>query len=245
MMEMYWQFSHQLEEANMLKRYSRNYSTISEAEQEKLKNSRVCVIGCGGIGGYAAEMLGRIGVGHITAIDGDVFEESNLNRQIYSDSSSLGKSKANEVKENMKKVNPLIHVEPISYKIDSENSKTLLSQADVVIDALDNIETRLLIEKTCEDLNIPLVHGAIAGWYCQVTTIMPGDRTLSLFYKGENLPGIEKKLGNPSFTPALAASVQVSETVKLIIGRGKILRKRMLIIDMLNQDYDEVEIINS
>ena len=224
----------------MLARYSRNVATLSIEENEKLKNYTVCVVGCGGLGGYIIEMLGRLGIGHIIAVDGDVFEESNLNRQLLSDTSSLGIEKAIKAKERMNIVNPLIEVKSVTERLTKQNGKDILNGANVVVDALDNIESRLILEEICEEINIPLVHGAIAGWYGQVTTVLPGDKTLTHFYGGKAIEGTEKKLGNPSFTPALVSSVQVSEVIKLLIGRGEILRGKMLFIDMLLQDYETV-----
>ncbi len=223
------------------KRYSRNIATISEEENQSICNKKVCVVGCGGLGGYVIEMLARLGIGHIIAVDGDVFEESNLNRQILSDVESLGIKKALAARERIKKVNPLVQVEAITKRLTAENAKQIIDNADVVVDALDSIETRLLLEAFCQELEIPLVHGAIAGWYGQVCTVLPGERTLSRFYKDKSLSGVEKKLGNPSFTPALIASMQVSEVLKLLIKRGDLLNKKILLIDLLRHEYDIID----
>jgi molybdopterin/thiamine biosynthesis adenylyltransferase len=223
-------------------RYDRNFKTLTFEENERLGKCRVCVIGCGGLGGYIIEMLGRIGVGYITAVDKDVFEESNLNRQILSDVPSLGKSKAQKAKERMKDVNPLIVVNSIEDGFCSENAENILKGHDVIVDALDNVETRLLLQQKAEELRIPLVHGAIAGWYAQVTTVFPGDRTLDLIYRNKNLKGAEKELGNPSFTPALAASIQVSEVIKILIGRGDLLRKKLLFINLFEQEFEIIDL---
>ncbi|MDW2003752.1 ThiF family adenylyltransferase, partial [Vibrio sp. 2304] len=88
-------------------------NTLSKEENESLKNFKICVVGCGGIGGYVIEMLGRLGIGYITVIDGDVFEETNLNRQILSNSQTIGKSKAQTARERMKLVNPDIYVNAV------------------------------------------------------------------------------------------------------------------------------------
>ena len=215
--------------------------TLSSEENDKLKNYKVCVIGCGGLGGYVIEMLGRIGVGYITAVDGDVFQESNLNRQILSDIHSLGKSKSIVAKKRMMNVNPLIEVNAINEFLTKENYPEILNGHDIIVDALDSIDARLMLQDACEELNIPLVSGAIAGWYGHVTTVYPGDKTLNIIYGKKVGKGIEAKLGNPSFTPALVASIEVSEVIKVLIGRGELLRKRILFIDTLNQDYEVIE----
>lgn len=226
----------------MLPRYSRNVKTLSIEENESLKNFKVAVVGCGGLGGYVIEMLGRLGIGTIKAIDGDVFEESNLNRQILSDCYSLGVKKAERAKERMEKINPHIEVQAVAEILNKDNGRDILKDSTVVVDALDNIETRLMLEKLCEELELPLVHGAIGGWYGQVSTVLPGDKTLSRLYRGKTTRGIEKELGNPSFTPALVASIQVSEVVKLLVKRGELLSKRVLIVDLLGQDYEVIEL---
>lgn len=228
-----------------MKRYSRNMNMLSPEENASLSKYKVCVVGCGGLGGYIIEMLARLGIGHLTVVDGDVFEETNLNRQLLSDMNSLGKSKALAAKERVNKVNPLINVKAISGKLTEENGLEILIGHDVVVDALDSIDTRLLIQKQTEELNIPLVHGAIAGWYGQVTTIFPGDRTLELLYSNKEKRGLEAELGNPSFIPALIASIEVSEVLKILINRGELLRKKLLLINTLNQEYEVINLFNS
>jgi len=225
-----------------MKRYSKNVRTLSIEENESLRNFRVCVVGCGGLGGFVIEELGRLGIGFITAVDGDVFDESNLNRQLLSDVNNLGFSKALAAEARMKNVNPDITITPIMKRLDKDNGMDIIRGHDVIIDALDNIESRLILEELAENAGIPLVHGAIGGWFGQATTIFPGDRTLSRLYPNGAKHGIEKELGNPSFTPALIASVQVSEALKILIKRGNLLRKKILTVDLLNLEYEIIEL---
>ena len=226
----------------MVKRYDRNMSTLSSKENENLKSFKVCVVGCGGLGGYLIEMLGRLGIGSITAVDGDIFDESNLNRQLLSDVPSLGAPKALKAQERMRLVNPMITVNPIVQRLTPENGKVILQDHHLVIDALDNIPSRMTVQDIAEALNIPMVHGAIAGWYGQVTTILPGDRTLNHIYPVDTIKGIEQTLGNPSFTPALIASIQVSEALKILIGRGELLRKKILYLNLLDNEYEIIDL---
>lgn len=222
----------------MKDRYSRNMNTLSPEENEKLKSFRVCVIGCGGLGGYVIEMLGRLGIGIITAVDGDVFDETNLNRQLLSSEEAIGKSKAYAAEERMKKINSDVKVYPIQAFVTEENCDEIIGGHDVVVDALDNMTARRLLEVHCESLNIPMIHGAIAGWYGQVSAIMPGDRTLQKIYPPNENKGAETELGNPSFSPALVASIEVAEALKVLLGRGEILQNRLLTIDLFNQEYE-------
>ena len=227
----------------MKKRYLRNMSALSEEDMVKLNKSRVCVIGCGGLGGYIIEMLARVGVGYITAIDGDVFDETNLNRQLLCNICNIGLNKADEARNRIKVVNPDIVIDPIVEMIDESNVDILLKGHDLVVDALDNIKTRRMLQKHSSKLKIPMVHGAIAGFYGQVTTIYPEDNTLDLIYSGKSQlnKGIEKELGNPSFTPALIASIQVAEVIKVLLNKGEPLRKKVLFIDLLNNSFDVVD----
>lgn len=223
-------------------RYQRNMNTFSPEENAKFKNFHVCVIGCGGLGGYVIEMLGRLGIGHITAVDGDVFDETNLNRQILSSELLIGKEKAPEAKARMGQVNSEVEVTPFVKFLNQDNYREILTGHHIVVDALDNMSSRKMLAKGCEELGIPLVHGAIAGWYGQVSTIMPGDKTMERLYHGDENKGIEVELGNPSFTPALVAAVQVAEVTKVLFGKGDILQNKLLTMDLLNQEYDVFDI---
>lgn len=220
-------------------RYERN-GILKPGEQEQLRDKKVCIVGLGGLGGYLAEMLGRIGVGHLTLIDGDVFVESNLNRQLLALTDTLGHSKAEAAKARLAEIDETLSVEAHQVYLDDQNAATLLKGHDLVIDALDQIPARLTLQEHCKSLNIPFVHGAIAGWYGQVTTILPGDDTLFYLYKGDRAKGVETVIGNPSFTPVCIASYQAAEAVKCLLGRGELLSKRVLCIDMFSAETEVI-----
>lgn len=226
----------------MKDRYKRNMNMLSREENESLKNFKVCVIGCGGLGGYVIELLGRLGIGTITAVDGDVFDETNLNRQLLSSEAVLGKSKAFTAQERMKIVNSEIILLPIQTFVVEENCDEIISGHDVVVDALDNMTARRLLEEHCEKCSIPFVHGAIAGWYGQVSTILPGDRTLQKIYPSNENKGVETELGNPSFSPALVASIEVAEVLKLLLKRGELLQNKLLTIDLFTQEFETFDL---
>lgn len=225
----------------MKHRYDRNIGTVSEEEQKLLKKKSVCVIGCGGLGGGIIEGLVRLGVGKLTIVDGDVFDVSNLNRQVLSNEKNIGVSKAEEGKRQMAEINSEVEVCAICEFYNEENSREIIKGHDVVVDALDNINTRKLLELACEEENIPLVHGAIAGWNGQVAVIMPGDRLIHMLYEGDDNYGVEKETGNPSFTPAVVSAMEVAETLKLLLGREDILRNKILTIDILEHQYEVIE----
>lgn len=221
-----------------MERYARNMHTLSPEENEALRKRGVVVVGCGGLGGYVIEMLGRLGVGCLSVIDGDCFDESNLNRQILADTGNLGNPKAMAAKKRMNLVNPEIKVNAVIRQLSKDNALSLVKGHDVAVDALDNVGSRLILAEACRELKIPLVHGAIAGWYGQAATILPGENTMERLCRQGQERGIEARLGNPSFTPALIAAIQVSEVVKLLIGRGDLLSGgKILFVDTLHQEY--------
>ena len=161
-----------------MERYSRNYPAISEEDQETLKSKTVTVIGCGGLGGYLINGAARLGVGKLRLVDCDVFSESNLNRQLFCNESNLGKSKAKEAAKAVAKINSGIQAEALDSMLTGENAYELLKGSDLVLDALDNIDGRLVAERACAKLGIYMIHGAAAGWLCQAGTIAPGSAFL-------------------------------------------------------------------
>jgi len=224
-------------------RYQRNMNALSPEENQRLKDFHVVVVGCGGLGGYIIEMLARLGIGTLTVIDGDVFDETNLNRQLLSSEPNIGKPKVQAAVERISQINSLVKVNPIHGLLTAENGLAMISGTDLVFDALDNVSSRLILETLCETAGVPLVHGAIAGWFGQVAVVLPGDQTLhSILPEGVD-KGIETELGNPSFTPAMVASIEVAEGIKVLLGRDGILRNKLLTIDLLNQEYEVLSLI--
>lgn len=224
-------------------RYRRNPGTISLKNQHRLFHCHVAVVGCGGLGGYIVEELSRVGLGTLTVIDPDVFEEHNLNRQLYSTLATLGEPKVKAVMQRAGEINPAVTIIPKQMSLSRENGAELLDQASLVVDALDSIPARIDLAEACGQLNIPLVHGSIAGWYGQVTVQLPGDRTLQKLYEGcTTEKGVELELGCPPFSTALVASIQVSEVIKILLGEGTLLRHLLLSINLLDLEFAVVPI---
>ncbi|MBN2791931.1 MAG: HesA/MoeB/ThiF family protein [Desulfuromonadales bacterium] len=222
-------------------RYQRNQQMLSTTQQLQLFCSRVAVIGAGGLGGYILEQLARLGVGQIVAIDDDVFAEHNLNRQLFSTPGNLGRTKVEVAAERISEINPAVSLTPVKQLFRADNGIDLLQGADCVVDAVDNVTARLDMAKVCQRLNIPLVHAAIAGWFGHVTTVLPGDDSLATIYKHwQGGQGIEQQLGNPSFTPVVAAGLQVCEVCKLLLAQGEVLRNRQLCFDLLTMEMNEI-----
>jgi molybdopterin/thiamine biosynthesis adenylyltransferase len=224
-------------------RYQRNRQTISTAEQLTLFRSRVAVIGCGGLGGYVIEQLARLGVGQLLVVDPDVFEEHNLNRQLLALPTNLGQAKVTAARNRIAAINPAVTVTAVREALSAANGHELLAGMQLVVDALDCIRVRLELAEVCAGLGVPLVHGAIGGWYGQVTTQFPGDRTLHQIYRHwVEGKGVEQQLGNPAFTPAVVASLQVVEACKVLLGGHELLRHRLLVIDLKQMQFHETAV---
>jgi molybdopterin-synthase adenylyltransferase len=222
-------------------RYQRNRETISVRQQLTLFRSSVAVVGCGGLGGYAIEELARLGIGRLIVIDPDVFEEHNLNRQILSTVSLLGKSKVYVAFERVREINPAVTVTMIERYLTQENGRDVLKGTDVVIDALDTIPARLQLADICHAMRIPLIHGSVGGWYGQISTQMPAEKTIKkIFSRYPFERGIEKDLGNPAFTTAVIASLQVAEACKVLLNKDGVLREKMLSVNLIDMDFTEI-----
>lgn len=216
--------------------FSANRKLFSDQDIAAVQQQNILLVGAGGLGGYVANGLIRFGVKQMTIVDMDKYDVSNLNRQLFSSHDTIGKYKADVLKEACLKIYPKAtiktHLEPIEMLEETlKNDKY-----DYVIDAVDSISTRLYLEQLTTKLNIPLVHGAIGGWYGQLGIIMPNSSLLSRLY-GENKDGLEKTLGSPTFTPAVVGSMMVSEFIKHVINATTMLENNILFIDLKHHDY--------
>ena len=223
--------------------YLRNRDIVSIDEQLKLSESTVSVIGAGGLGGYVVMLLARIGIGRLIVVDYDTFDETNLNRQVFSTVSSLGLPKPDETRLAVNLVNPAVEIIPYNEKLDKNNAYEIIKDADVVVDALDNIEDRLVLGRAVKKSGIPMVHGAVVGFDGHVMTIFPEDMDLEKLYvtknPGEKAPKqMEKILGVPSITPCIIGGLEAMEVIKILLKRGKSLRNKMAYIDLENFRFD-------
>lgn len=226
---------------DLSKRYDRNMNALSAEECALLREKRVCVVGCGGLGGFIIEIFARIGVGHITAVDGDVFDVTNLNRQLLSDETVIGKSKAMTAKERVAKVNSDVELTPVCEFVTEENCAELIAGHDLVVDALDNASARRIVAAACADTGITLVHGAIGGWYGQVSVVPPGSGVFDILYPAGKKDA-PNPAGNPSFTPPIIASIEAAEAVKFLCGRPSPLIGNLLVIDLKSMDFEIIDI---
>jgi molybdopterin/thiamine biosynthesis adenylyltransferase len=214
-------------------RYLRNLGTLGWDGQRRLLEACVAVVGCGGLGGAVIEGLARSGVGQLVVVDGDRFVPHNMNRQLLSSMAALGRPKVDVARERVAAVNPAVEVVAHAVWAKADNLTGLLAPAEIVVDALDTPRDRLVLQAAAKERGIPLVHGAIAGFIGQVTTIFPGDDTLTMLYGAEPPEhGAEFLMGTPAPTPMLVAALEVAEVLKLLTGRGQVLRGVLLYLDL-------------
>ena len=225
-------------------RYSRNQRIFSVADQEKLHLAHVAIIGLGGLGGGVTELLARIGVGNLTLIDGDSFDETNLNRQLLSTAANIGTPKATIAGNRVTNINPAIRVQTHIQFLTPDNGYDLLKGTDIAIDCLDTISDRFTLEMICKKRNIPMISAAIAGKSGQATVIFPGDTGLTALYgKQQNAPerGVETSIGTLAFTASYMASIECAEAVNLILKKDSPLRNSLLFTDLSDYSVEYIK----
>ncbi|KAF0178733.1 MAG: UBA/THIF-type NAD/FAD binding protein [Nitrospirae bacterium] len=235
---------HEVEDAALAagylpRRYERNRNLLSLEDQLKLHRSCVAVVGCGGLGGHGAEMLARCGVGRLICIDPDSFAEHNLNRQRFCTISSLGLPKAQVIAEELRNINPSTLVSAHVEAFRLSRAAELLGPADVVVDALDSFDARAELAAACSALGRPFVHGAIGGWYGQFAMQAAGSNSLGQWLSAcRGKSGIDEQLGNPSFTPAFIASLQVAGTIRILLGKDDMAWGNVFFCDLRQMSFD-------
>jgi len=225
-----------------LERYDRQImiAEIGEGGQEKLKRARVFIAGTGGLGSSAAIYLTAAGVGKICVVDHDRVELSNLNRQILHWDEDVGKKKAASATEKLKKINHEVKIEAIEETITEANVYQLVDGFDLIVDAMDNLPTRYLLNKAAIEKNIPFFHGAVYGFEGRAMTILPGKTAcLRCVYRGD-IP--KEKFPVIGVTPAVIGCIQATEVIKYIVGIGELLKNRLLIYDGLDMKFTEFKV---
>ena len=217
--------------------FQRNIGAITNAQQEKLQNSTVAVIGCGGLGGYVIEELARLGVGALLAVDFDQFSPSNLNRQLNALKATIGTGKAESAAKRVAAIHPYTQVKAFAedFRLLPENA---LLAADVIVDCLDSLAAREDLFSLCHSRGLPLVHGAVNGWFGQVGVQLPGFELFSTLYprRSENPQEIEPP-SVLSFTVATIASFQVAEVTKLLLELSSPLHNTFLTLDIKDCEW--------
>jgi molybdopterin/thiamine biosynthesis adenylyltransferase len=226
-----------------LERYDRQIMIygFGEAGQAKLKKAKVFLAGVGGLGSPIAIYLAAAGVGTLRIADHDKVELSNLNRQVLHWEENIGKKKADSAAEKLHKFNTGIKIETYAVTITDANAAELVGDSDLIVDAMDNLPTRYLLNKTAFRKKIPFFHGAVYGYEGRAMTVLPGKTAcLNCLYHGATVP--KEKFPVIGVTPAVIGCIQATEVIKYITGQGQLLTDRLLNYDGLNMKFSEFKI---
>ena len=229
-------------------RYERHISLpeIGEKGQQKLLESRVVIIGAGGLGSPAALYLAAAGVGTIGVVDMDTVEESNLQRQILHSTETIGKNKVDSAEKTLSALNPDVNVITYNTLLNKENAIEVIENYDVVVDGTDNLQTRYLINDASVKTGIPVVHGSIFQYEGQITVFDPknGPTYRDVFPEppeSGTAPNCSEA-GVLGVLPGIVGSIQALETIKLILGIGEGLSGRLIVFDALEMSFHEYKI---
>jgi len=229
-------------------RYSRHLilPEVGAKGQKKLLDAKVLIVGAGGLGCPVGYYLSAAGVGTIGLIDNDTVELSNLQRQIAHSTMTVGLPKVDSAKATFESLNPDIRVVPIRDRLTKDNVLDLFRDYDIVVDGSDNFPTRYLVNDACVVLKKPLVSGAILRFEGHVTTILPGEghcyRCLFEEMPPEGFVQTCSEAGIIGAIPGVIGSLQAVEVIKIILGKGKVLKNTLLVYDALNASFRRVTV---
>jgi adenylyltransferase/sulfurtransferase len=234
-------------------RYSRHLllPEIGTVGQEKLKNSKVLVIGAGGLGCPVLMYLAAAGVGKLGIVDFDTIDESNLQRQVLYNVNDIGRSKAETAKQKLSLQNPLIRIENFNSKLTVQNALHIFSEYDIIVDGTDNFSTRYLVNDACVLLGKILVSGSIFKFQGQISVFNLKDArgnfgpTYRCLFPSPPPAGSTQscsEIGVMGVLPGIIGTLMANETIKIITGIGEVLAGKMLLIDSLTINFHTVEI---
>jgi adenylyltransferase/sulfurtransferase len=208
---------------------------IGETGQAKLKEARILVAGAGGLGSSAAFYLAAAGIGFLRVVDKDRVDLSNLNRQILHTHADVGRPKASSAREKLIDLNPDITVEAVESEITEADAGELASDVHGIVDAMDNIPARSLLNRAALETGVPFFHGAVSGLEGRATTVIPGQTSCyRCRYKGEPPSCTFPVLG---IAPGVIGSIQACEVVKYVAGFGSLLADVLLTYSGATQEF--------
>lgn len=231
-----------------LMRYSRHIilPEVGGKGQSKIADAKVFIIGAGGLGCPVGYYLTAAGVGTIALIDNDTVEMSNLQRQIAHSVQTIGMPKVESAKRTFEALNPDVNVVAIQKRISKDDIIDLISDYDIVVDGSDNFPTRYLVNDACFMARKPLVSGAILRFEGQVTTILPGDGPCyRCLFEEPPPPGLVpscQEAGVLGVLPGVIGGLQATEVLKLILGKGEVLKGELLIYNALKTTFRKVRV---
>ncbi len=231
-----------------INRYSRHIilPEVGGKGQKKLLDSKVFLVGAGGLGSPAAFYLAAAGIGKIGISDNDDVDFSNLQRQILHSTKDVGRPKVQSAKETIADLNPDVEVVPYTERLNSENIIDIIKDYDVILDGSDNFPTRYLVNDACVMLGKPLSHGSIFRFDGQATTILPGQGPCyRCLYETPPPPDLVpscQEAGVLGVIAGIIGVIQATEVIKLVLGKGNILNGKLLLYDSLNMDFKKLNI---
>ena len=216
---------------------------IGEQGQEKLLNSKVLIVGAGGLGSSAILCLSSLGIGELGIIDFDIVSPSNLPRQILYGYQDLGKLKVNVIKRLLKKRNPFIKVKTYSTRLESGNATKIIKKYDVVLDCTDNFETKFLIDGVCQKLNKVYITAGVMDYQGQVMTVIPR-KTASFKSLFDELPKSDPNEDKSIYPPLvhIVSNIVANEVVKHLLGIGDLLTDKLLVVNPVKNHYQIIEV---
>jgi molybdopterin-synthase adenylyltransferase len=223
-------------------RYQRQIAIpgFGEEGQNKLKHATVFIAGAGGLGSPAAFYLAAAGVGKLVIVDFDTVDLSNLNRQVIHWTSDINRPKVESAREKLLALNPWLKIEIHQKRLNAENIGDLIAGSHAIVDALDSLQARYILNRVSQVYRVPLMHGAVSGFEGRIMTVIPGTSAcLMCLYRGIDVSAKTPVLGA---TPGVVACLQVTEVVKYLTGLGKLLTDRFLIYDGLNMRFAEIQV---
>jgi len=230
-----------------LQRYSRQImlEEIGFTGMEKLRDSKICVIGVGGIGNPIVTQLTAMGIGKLKIVDRDVIEISNLHRQHLYTENDIGKVKVEVAVERLKGINPTVEIEAVPVSVSKYTAESIIKGFDVVIDALDSIDARYALNDACVKFDIPFIYAGALGMLGSVCTILPNKsaclRCIFPALAEDDMPTCSTEGVHPSIL-YLVSGVQVSETIKIITGQQPTLVNKLLYIDLNELSFDKIHV---
>ncbi|MBN2733414.1 MAG: HesA/MoeB/ThiF family protein [Methanomicrobiaceae archaeon] len=225
-------------------RYDRQIMLFGDGAQERLFNSKVLVAGAGGLGSPVSVYLAIAGVKTIVIADCDTVSLSNLNRQFLHDTSAIGIKKTDSAKNTLERLNSDTEILTVSDKITEDNVYEISKGCSLIVDCLDNFETRRVLNRAAVRMNIPMIHGAVSGWDGQATTIIPGiGPCFECIFPADKTP--KKAFPIVGTTAGVIGSIQANEAVRILTGSGATLTGKLLIWDGRGSSVDLIPLLRN
>lgn len=226
------------------KRYRRQLilKEVGETGQKKLMNSKVLIVGAGGLGSPILYYLVAAGVGRVGIADHDVIDLSNLQRQILHSTHSIGVEKTVSAKEKLNALNPDVNIDTYNFHINANNVGHIVDKYELVINAVDNVETRYVLNKICMIKGIPLIEGAINNFDGHVMTIIPGKSACYQCVFPEPPEGKKGEIGVIGTIPGIIGSIQATEAIKYLLNVGRSMHNSIIYYDALNVRFREIQV---